>query len=193
MPRTESGQHASLLQRWKAVASSLFETFGAVSSLVRGETAPPVELEHPYVRYEHSDLQTHRVIVVGFSILGAMWLSAFALFLYYRYAQMHVPEARTTAAPLSPPQNALPPEPRLQASPRRDYQAQVSYENAQLSRYSWIDKQSGTVAIPIERAMQLIAQRGIPPITAPAELKLYPPKAGTRDTGFRGKIQPEPL
>lgn len=39
-------------------------------------------------------------------------------------------------------------------------------EDLLLSNYSWVDQSKGTVRIPIERAMQLIAQRGLP--VAPA-------------------------
>jgi hypothetical protein len=35
-------------------------------------------------------------------------------------------------------------------------------ENLLLDNYSWIDRQSGKVRIPIERAMELIAQHGLP-------------------------------
>jgi len=35
-------------------------------------------------------------------------------------------------------------------------------EDAQLSSYAWIDAEKGTVQIPIERAMQIIARRGLP-------------------------------
>jgi hypothetical protein len=40
-------------------------------------------------------------------------------------------------------------------------------ENLLLDYYSWIDRSKGTVRIPIDRAMELIAQRGLP--VAPAE------------------------
>jgi hypothetical protein len=39
-------------------------------------------------------------------------------------------------------------------------------EDLLLSNYSWVDQSKGTVRIPIEQAMQLIAQRGLP--VAPA-------------------------
>jgi hypothetical protein len=39
-------------------------------------------------------------------------------------------------------------------------------EDILLDNYSWVDKSKGTVRIPIERAMELIAQRGLP--VAPA-------------------------
>ena len=40
-------------------------------------------------------------------------------------------------------------------------------EDLLLDHYSWVDRGQGKVRIPIERAMQLIAQRGLP--VAPAE------------------------
>ncbi len=39
-------------------------------------------------------------------------------------------------------------------------------EDLLLSNYSWVDQSKGTVRIPIEQAMQLIAQRGLPVATA---------------------------
>jgi hypothetical protein len=35
-------------------------------------------------------------------------------------------------------------------------------EDLLLDNYSWVDRSKGTVRIPIERAMELIAQRGLP-------------------------------
>ncbi len=35
-------------------------------------------------------------------------------------------------------------------------------EDAALNTYGWVDRQAGKVHIPIERAMQLLLQRGLP-------------------------------
>jgi len=40
-------------------------------------------------------------------------------------------------------------------------------EDLLLNYYSWIDPSKGTVRIPIERAMELVAQRGLPVMPAP--------------------------
>ncbi len=53
-------------------------------------------------------------------------------------------------------------------------------EDLLLSNYSWIDQSKGTVRIPIEQAMQLIAQRGLP--TAPAVNPQAPMTGDTRPT-----------
>ncbi len=52
--------------------------------------------------------------------------------------------------------------PQLQISPTDDYEKFRASEDAKLKSYGWIDKQAGIIRIPIERAMELIAQRGLP-------------------------------
>jgi hypothetical protein len=60
-----------------------------------------------------------------------------------------------------PAENA-PPEPRLEANPLADLQALHDKEDALLNRYRWIDKSKGIVQIPVDRAMALLARRGLP-------------------------------
>jgi hypothetical protein len=70
----------------------------------------------------------------------------------------------------SPPANPLtssygrqlPPEPRLQTKPVQDLTALHAAEDSVLNSYGWIDRKAGTVRIPIARAMELLAQRGLP-------------------------------
>jgi hypothetical protein len=55
------------------------------------------------------------------------------------------------------------PTPRLQGDDGdRDTADLHAREDLLLENYSWVDRSKGTVRIPIERAMQLIAQRGLP-------------------------------
>ena len=55
------------------------------------------------------------------------------------------------------------PTPRLQTDDGYDeIYVMHQKEDLLLENYSWLDEQQGTVRIPIERAMELIAQRGLP-------------------------------
>lgn len=55
------------------------------------------------------------------------------------------------------------PTPRLQTDDGdQDVADMHAREDLLLNHYSWIDRSKGTVRIPISRAMQLIAQRGLP-------------------------------
>jgi hypothetical protein len=56
----------------------------------------------------------------------------------------------------------LPPEPRLQADPSDDIAKLRAYEESMLERYSWVDRDKGIVRIPIDRAIEITAQRGLP-------------------------------
>ena len=53
-------------------------------------------------------------------------------------------------------------EPRLETDERRQLDDVRLQEERRLNSYGWVDEKSGVVRIPIERAMQLVAQRGLP-------------------------------
>lgn len=55
-----------------------------------------------------------------------------------------------------------PPEPRLQAIPVEDVLAYRERMDRLSSSYEWIDSAAGIVRLPIERAKQLVAERGLP-------------------------------
>jgi hypothetical protein len=74
-------------------------------------------------------------------------------------------QSRRSAAP-SPLAGAYgmkePPMPRLQTHPVADLRDLRARDEALLSGYAWIDRDAGLVQIPIERAMDLMAERGLP-------------------------------
>lgn len=56
------------------------------------------------------------------------------------------------------------PQPRLQTDDTRDMQMLRDQEDLQLDNYMWIDQSTGKVVIPIDRAIELTAERGIPSV-----------------------------
>ena len=56
----------------------------------------------------------------------------------------------------------LPPDPRLQVEPNKDLDRLRAEQEKQLDSYGWVDRNPGVVHIPIERAMGLVAERGLP-------------------------------
>jgi hypothetical protein len=56
----------------------------------------------------------------------------------------------------------LPPEPRLQVDEQRTIEEQQAIERRALTTYEWIDKNAGVVQIPVEKAMDLVLERGLP-------------------------------
>ena len=59
------------------------------------------------------------------------------------------------------PQKAFP-DPRLETDERNQLNELRLTEEQTLNSYGWVDEKAGAVRIPIERAMDLVAQRGLP-------------------------------
>ncbi|HEY1801092.1 MAG TPA: hypothetical protein VGG46_09180 [Terriglobales bacterium] len=59
------------------------------------------------------------------------------------------------------PQTAFP-NPRLEENERGQLNGFLTDEEKTLYSYGWADQQAGTVRIPIDRAMDLLVQRGLP-------------------------------
>jgi hypothetical protein len=87
------------------------------------------------------------------------------------------------------------PAPRLQTDDGDQDVADLhAREDLLLNHYSWVDASQGKVRIPIERAMELIAQRGLPVAPAVEEAPLmsgekrpaitYPLTNGFARTGY---------
>jgi hypothetical protein len=57
---------------------------------------------------------------------------------------------------------AASPGPQLQVSAPADLEAFRAREETELHSYGWINRTSGVVRIPIERAMELVLQAGLP-------------------------------
>src|SRR4029077_16193686 len=55
-----------------------------------------------------------------------------------------------------------PPAPHLQTAPVKDLAELRAAEDTLLHSYGWVDREAGTVRIPIERAIDLLEQRGLP-------------------------------
>ena len=54
------------------------------------------------------------------------------------------------------------PSPRLQDDDVRDMNMMRASEDKLVHGYTWIDKNTGAVRIPVERAMEVLAERGLP-------------------------------
>jgi hypothetical protein len=114
------------------------------------------------VHHETSDVNVRGVLQF------AIGLAALALVIHVLVWGLFVlldrREARASAVPhpLAVGQDVLPPEPRLQTAPREDLRDVRAREDAILNGYSWVDRQAGTVRIPITEAMRLTLERGLP-------------------------------
>ena len=117
----------------------------------------------PGAGYEHTDAH------VGPMIKFALWLVISAIIVHIGLAGMYwlliresTERVESQQYPLAidtPPR--LPAEPRLQQFPRNELYEHRLRENTRLGSYGYVDKNSGTVHIPIEDAMRLMLERGV--------------------------------
>lgn len=70
--------------------------------------------------------------------------------------------------PLGPPaapfaeSRQLPPSPLLQPAPHMELKDYCTAQVNKVDTYAWVDQQQGIVRIPIDRAIDLILQKGLP-------------------------------
>src|SRR5439155_20366353 len=121
----------------------------------------------PRTEHETSDVNLRAILGFGAGLAVAGVVISFLVWLLFTY--FSVREARPVAPvyPLATTQeNRLPPEPRLQTQPREDLRELRAHEDEILTSYGWVDRNAGVVRIPIDRAMQIAVQRGLPVRTA---------------------------
>jgi hypothetical protein len=73
----------------------------------------------------------------------------------------------TSVSPLANEAALAPSGPQLQPNPPVDHERLRREEDDYLSSYGWVDQREGLVHIPIERAIELMAERGLPARSSP--------------------------
>lgn len=124
--------------------------------------------------FERSDLSARVIFyfLAGLVLFGV--LTHFVVTGVYDFLEKRSNAEQTSISPLvtsaptdtrhiSPgyPQSAFP-NPRLEEDERGQLNGIRLSEDEKLDSYGYVDEKAGTVRIPIERAMELIAQRGLP-------------------------------
>ena len=56
----------------------------------------------------------------------------------------------------------LPAQPRLEVTPAKELKDFRAAEDQKLNSYGWVDQPKGVVRIPIDRAIDMLAQKGLP-------------------------------
>jgi hypothetical protein len=118
---------------------------------------------HHETRRETSDVNIRAILGFGGGLIVAAVVIHFLVWLLFAYFQRREAPSATREFPLAlEQQSRLPPEPRLQTSPREDLKSLQERDEAILSTYGWVDRNAGIVRIPIDEAMKLTVERGLP-------------------------------
>lgn len=150
---------------------------------------------NPHGDYERRDISISGVIYFMAGLAVAAVLIQFVVVGIYKYLEHHSEAQQRAVSPLvtNPVRDTrtLPPEfktdsesrdyekyleksfpaPQLEIDERTELnKVRLSEENT-LSTYDYIDQSAGTVRIPIDRAMDLLAQRGLPTRAQTSDVK----------------------
>jgi hypothetical protein len=119
----------------------------------------PSEMSH----HEESDVAIGGLFGFAGALAVVLVFVGFVVWLLFSFYAARARQSAPAEFPLAAQQeNRLPPEPRLQTNPRQDLSDLRSQEDQILGSYGWVDKNAGVVRIPIEQAMKLTLQRGLP-------------------------------
>jgi hypothetical protein len=117
----------------------------------------------PGAKYEHTDIDP----AVGYRF--ALWLAVsmllsfgivYGTFVFFERRQVAA-DAAAQKFPLAVDERPRP-IPALQTQPFKDFYTLRQDEAEKLNSYGWIDRDGGVAHIPIDRAMDVVLQRGLP-------------------------------
>jgi hypothetical protein len=127
--------------------------------------------------FEHEDLGTRGVFafMIGLAVIGVVIY--FIIVGMYTFLDKYERSQMSTASPLVTSKGAMSRvvtqadmdktfkdngAPMLETNERGQFRDFLMDQENQLNSYGWVDKDAGVAHIPIERAMELIVQRGLP-------------------------------
>jgi hypothetical protein len=122
--------------------------------------------------FEHEDMSPSGAFYffAGLALLGLfIYLIMFGMYRFLgRYESAHQPPLSPMATPQPDTRTVTRedtqtfPQPRLEENERTELGPFIEDQDRKLATYDWVDKNKGTVRIPIDRAMELIVERGLP-------------------------------
>jgi hypothetical protein len=124
---------------------------------------------NPTVAHEHTDADSRAITRFGIGLAFIVVVSQ--LLLWWVFDHFSARETKLSphvSAIIKAQAPTLPPEPRLQGNapldvlPRVDLQQMRREEEDALNHYAWVDPDHGVVRLPIQRALELVAQNGLP-------------------------------
>jgi len=123
----------------------------------------PENPANPDVAHEHSDVNIRAILGFGAALIVVGVVVNLLIYVLFGFFERREGVAVPAEYPLAAAQgDRQPPEPRLQTDPRQDLADLRAREEQTLTSYGWVDRNAGVVRIPIDAAMKLTLERGLP-------------------------------
>jgi len=132
---------------------------------------------NPETEFEHEDLATRGVFAFLFGLAAVGIVIYFIIVGMYTFLDNYERSQMSTASPLVTTKGAMSRvvtqddmdkafkdngAPMLETNERGQFRDFLVNQENQLNTYGWVDDKAGIAHIPIERAMELMVQRGVP-------------------------------
>src|ERR1039457_3582193 len=112
----------------------------------------------PQIRHETTDVN---VWAVGKFAIGLVIVCVVSIALLFGLLKFFQSREETSVANTVEPTQMFP-QPQLQKTPIPDLKAIRAEEDNLLNGYAWVDQPKGVVRIPVDRAIAVLAHRGLP-------------------------------
>ena len=119
-------------------------------------------IDQPTVHHEETDVNIRALFLFAGALTVVAIVVHLAVWGLFRYFEYREARAYGPASLLTTDEARLPPEPRLQVNPREDAAEFHAQEDAVLNGYTWVNREAGTVRVPIAEAMKATVQKGLP-------------------------------
>ena len=141
------------------------------------QNAGEIELDHPLVAaavragHETTDVSVPGLFIFAGGLLvtvAVILVGLVVLFGAYSYGNRWLNTRIERQEPGAASKVHLQPDyegPLLQVKPEEDLRWMREHNAVDLDGYGWVDQPAGVVRLPIDRAMDLIAERGLPPVS----------------------------
>jgi hypothetical protein len=121
------------------------------------------EIERPQEGFERSDVDTWVIGKFAIALVLICTAAMGGLLMFFHYMIVREgPMPPKASTGLHRDAAKMPPAPQLEETPILDLARERAAEDQVLNSYAWIDKQNGIVRLPIDKAIDLLAQRGLP-------------------------------
>ena len=119
--------------------------------------------DNPEVVHEESDVNVRAILGFGFALIVVAVIIHVCLWWLLGMYQRQTERTQLQVYPLAAgQQEQLPPAPRLQEHPQQDMRELREKQEAILKGYEWVNRDAGVARIPIEEAMRIVVERGLP-------------------------------
>jgi hypothetical protein len=139
---------------------------------------------HAAHNHEKSDAHVPSIYKFVVGTFALLFVSMLAMWVLFIALEKTSPQVAAGVSPMAVERGrVIPTGPRLQTVPNGNLPEFRQHEDSVLATYGWIDKNDGVVRIPVDRALDVVAEKGLPvfqapPVRGPARPASAPTAAG---------------